>query len=134
MSTAEFEVRAVPTKPIAGQKTGTSGLRKKVKEFASEHYLENWVQSLFLALHELGHINESTPNATLVVGGDGRYYNREALQTIIKVTPHALIYSLIRFCFYYYLYFICERTRLVEPKLRRFHNLNYLLNIDLIET
>ncbi|ELR16875.1 Phosphoglucomutase, putative [Acanthamoeba castellanii str. Neff] len=86
MSTAEFEVRAVPTRPIAGQKTGTSGLRKKVKEFSSEHYLENWVQSLFLALHELGHINESTPNATLVVGGDGRYYNREALQTIIKIS------------------------------------------------
>ena len=40
-----------------------------------------------VALHELGHINESTPNATLVVGGDGRYYNREALQTIIKVHP-----------------------------------------------
>jgi phosphoglucomutase len=108
MSTAEFEVRAVPTKPIAGQKTGTSGLRKKVKEFASEHYLENWVQSLFLALHELGHINESTPNATLVVGGDGRYYNREALQTIIKVTPsHTDLFFITILLFYLFLFSIC---------------------------
>jgi phosphoglucomutase len=86
MSDAGFAVRAVPTRPIAGQKTGTSGLRKKVKEFASEHYLENWVQSLFLALHELGHIKPDDFSATLVVGGDGRYYNLQALQTIIKIS------------------------------------------------
>ena len=45
-----MEVNTVKTHPIAGQKTGTSGLRKKVKEFQSEHYLNNWLQSLFNAL------------------------------------------------------------------------------------
>lgn len=82
-----LEVHTVATKPIAGQKTGTSGLRKKVTEFASEHYLENWVQSLFLALHELGHLRPDQTDATLVVGGDGRYYNRQALHKIIQVYP-----------------------------------------------
>ena len=45
-----MEVETVQTSPIAGQKTGTSGLRKKVKEFQSENYLANWLQSLFTAL------------------------------------------------------------------------------------
>lgn len=43
-------IKEVSTKPIEGQKTGTSGLRKKTKLFASENYLANWVQSLFTAL------------------------------------------------------------------------------------
>jgi phosphoglucomutase len=43
-------VKEVATKPIEGQKTGTSGLRKKTKEFMSEHYLANWVQALFTTL------------------------------------------------------------------------------------
>lgn len=82
---SSFQVSSVATKPFAGQKMGTSGLRKKVTEFATEHYLENWAQSLFLALHELGHLRPGQPDVTLVVGGDGRYYNRQALQKIFQV-------------------------------------------------
>mmetsp|Transcript_31213 Transcript_31213/g.120135 ORF Transcript_31213/g.120135 Transcript_31213/m.120135 type:complete len:83 (+) Transcript_31213:102-350(+) len=48
-----FVVKTVETKPIEGQKTGTSGLRKKTKLFMSENYLANWVQSLFNSLDDL---------------------------------------------------------------------------------
>ena len=50
MAAAGVSVKEVPTTPIEGQKTGTSGLRKKAKEFSSGNYLANWVQSLFNAL------------------------------------------------------------------------------------
>lgn len=72
----------VKTKPIAGQKPGTSGLRKKTKEFMSENYLENFVQSAFNAVKKSG-INVS--EGSLLIGGDGRYFNKEATQTIIKM-------------------------------------------------
>ena len=66
------------TRPFSGQKPGTSGLRKKVAEFQQPGYLENFVQSIF---------NTIAPcfGKTLVVGGDGRFYNREAIQIIIKM-------------------------------------------------
>lgn len=72
-------VKEVATKPIDGQKTGTSGLRKKTKEFMSEHYLANWVQSLFSAL------GGEVQGKTLALGGDGRYFSKEAAQIIIKL-------------------------------------------------
>lgn len=74
-----MQVREVATAPIAGQKTGTSGLRKKVREFQQPHYLENWIQALFLAL------GDSAQGAELVLGGDGRYHNSTAVQTIIRM-------------------------------------------------
>jgi phosphoglucomutase len=68
-----------PTTPIPGQKTGTSGLRKKTKEFAAGTYLANWVQSLFDSLGP-----DTIKGAALGLGGDGRYFNSAAAQTIIK--------------------------------------------------
>eukprot|EP00250_Pteridium_aquilinum_P007980 c17579_g1_i1 orf=112-2004(+) len=75
-----FQVTAVPTKPIEGQKTGTSGLRKKVKVFKQNNYLGNWIQALFDSLPP-----EDYKDGTLVLGGDGRYFNKEASQIIIKI-------------------------------------------------
>jgi len=73
-----MEIKTVNTTPFDDQRPGTSGLRKKVKVFQQPHYLENFVQSIFNAL-------EGYQGQTLVVGGDGRYYNREALQIIVKM-------------------------------------------------
>lgn len=70
--------KTVPTVPFEGQKPGTSGLRKKVAEFQQPHYLENFVQSIFDTL-------EGRQGATLVLGGDGRYHNRTAIQTILRM-------------------------------------------------
>jgi len=72
----------VASAPIAGQKPGTSGLRKKVKEFMTEHYLNNFVQSTFDAVKATG---TDVSKGSLVIGGDGRYFNPEAIQTIIKM-------------------------------------------------
>lgn len=76
----ELKIKSVPTKPVEGQKTGTSGLRKKVKVFQEENYLANWIQALFNSLPP-----EDFKDGLLVLGGDGRYFNREASQIIIKV-------------------------------------------------
>jgi phosphoglucomutase len=73
-----MNARIVPTQPFADQKPGTSGLRKKVPVFQQPHYLENFVQSIFDSL-------EGYQGQTLVVGGDGRYYNRQAIQIILKM-------------------------------------------------
>ncbi|XP_026380222.1 phosphoglucomutase, chloroplastic-like [Papaver somniferum] len=75
-----IKIDSVPTKPIEGQKTGTSGLRKKVKVFMQENYLANWIQALFNSLPP-----EDFKNGVLVLGGDGRYFNKEAAQIIIKI-------------------------------------------------
>jgi phosphoglucomutase len=76
-------MKTVPTTPFTDQRPGTSGLRKKTRVFMTPGYLENFVQSVFDALKELG--VEDFGAETLVVGGDGRYYNREATQTIIRM-------------------------------------------------
>jgi phosphoglucomutase len=71
-------IRTVETKPYPDQKPGTSGLRKKVSVFQQPHYVENFVQSIFDSL-------EGFAGKMLIVGGDGRYYNREAIQKVIKI-------------------------------------------------
>jgi len=78
----KFRNQVVFTVPFNDQKPGTSGLRKKVNVFQQTHYLENFVQSIFDALFNEGHPPQG---AVLTVGGDGRYYNRHAIQVIIKM-------------------------------------------------
>ncbi|MGB5454708.1 MAG: alpha-D-glucose phosphate-specific phosphoglucomutase [Gammaproteobacteria bacterium] len=73
-----MKILTIETTPFDGQRPGTSGLRKKVKDFQIPHYLANFVQSIFNVL-------EDRQGQTLVIGGDGRYYNREALQIILKM-------------------------------------------------
>jgi phosphoglucomutase len=73
-----MQIRTVATTPFPDQKPGTSGLRKRVPVFQQAHYLENFVQSIFDTIG-------TPPGSTLVLGGDGRYYNREAIQVILKM-------------------------------------------------
>ena len=72
----------LPSQPFGDQQPGTSGLRKKVTVFQQPGYLENFVQALFDQLHGPG---QSAAGQTLVLGGDGRYYNRVALQTLLRM-------------------------------------------------
>ncbi|WP_062733048.1 alpha-D-glucose phosphate-specific phosphoglucomutase [Sphingobium abikonense] len=71
-------IQTVTTTPFTDQKPGTSGLRKKVRVFAQPHYAENFIQSVFDSL-------EGFEGETLVVGGDGRYLNREVIQSVLKM-------------------------------------------------
>ena len=70
----------VKTSPIDGQKPGTSGLRKKTKTFMEKNYLQNFVQATLDALPM-----NLRRNGTIVVSGDGRYYNKEAIQILVKM-------------------------------------------------
>ncbi|HSG61209.1 MAG TPA: alpha-D-glucose phosphate-specific phosphoglucomutase [Pseudomonadales bacterium] len=71
-------INVVATQAFDNQRPGTSGLRKKVVEFQRPHYLENFVQATFNAIGDCR-------GKTLVVGGDGRYYNRHAVQVIVRM-------------------------------------------------
>jgi phosphoglucomutase len=73
-----MSVRVLPTTPFDDQKPGTSGLRKKVPVFQTPRYVENFVQAIFDTV-------EGRRGATLVLGGDGRFFNREVVQTTLKI-------------------------------------------------
>jgi len=73
-----LKIQPVRTQPYFDQKPGTSGLRKKVSEFKQTDYLQNFVQSIFNCLPDL-------VGSTLVLGGDGRFFNREAIQIILRM-------------------------------------------------
>ena len=73
-----MNIKIVPTTPFEGQRPGTSGLRKKVTVFEQPRYLENFVQSVFNAIG-------GVKGLTFILGGDGRYYNKIAIQKIMKM-------------------------------------------------
>ncbi|KAK6041901.1 phosphoglucomutase/phosphomannomutase, alpha/beta/alpha domain I [Cooperia oncophora] len=75
------KVEIVQTKPFQGQKPGTSGLRKRVPEFQQQHYTENFIQCVLD-----GGLGSKKKGATLVVGGDGRFLCKEAVNVIIKIS------------------------------------------------
>ncbi|MGD9385485.1 MAG: alpha-D-glucose phosphate-specific phosphoglucomutase [Thioalkalispiraceae bacterium] len=73
-----MNIKTITTHPFDDQKPGTSGLRKKVRTFQQPHYLENFIQAIFNALPDEQKLG-------LLIGGDGRYYNNEAIQIIYKM-------------------------------------------------
>jgi phosphoglucomutase len=73
-----MNLQTISTQPFSDQKPGTSGLRKSVPDFQKPHYLENFIQAIFDSL-------DTCDGKTLVLGGDGRYYNRTAIQIILKM-------------------------------------------------
>jgi len=73
-----MQIESLSTTPYTDQKPGTSGLRKKVTVFQQANYLENFVQSIFNSI-------TGFQGSSLVLGGDGRYFNRQAIQIIIKI-------------------------------------------------
>ncbi len=73
-----MNISTITTQAFSDQRPGTSGLRKKVRQFQAPHYLENFVQSIFDTQTDL-------KGGILVLGGDGRYYNRQAIQIILRM-------------------------------------------------
>lgn len=70
--------QTIKTTPFTDQKPGTSGLRKSVKQFKKQDYLQNFIQAIFNTL-------DGIVGSTLILGGDGRYFNREAIQIILRM-------------------------------------------------
>jgi phosphoglucomutase len=79
----------IATKAYQDQKPGTSGLRKRVTHFQQPHYTENFIQAILSA------IPTGAMGSTLVVGGDGRYYSKDAIQVIIQIAAANKVAKLI---------------------------------------
>lgn len=75
-------IRAISTRPFSDQLPGTSGLRKKTRFFQQPHYIENFVQSIFDSVREGADYSKEI----LAIGGDGRFYNKPAIQIIVRIT------------------------------------------------
>jgi phosphoglucomutase len=73
-----MEICTLKTTPYTDQRPGTSGLRKSVKTFQQRNYIENFIQSIF-------DVRQNNRGKTIVLGGDGRYLNREAIQIILRI-------------------------------------------------
>ena len=71
-------VTTIAATPIDGQKPGTSGLRKKTRVFMQPHYLENYIQAVWNGIGGVA-------GKTLVLGGDGRYFNDRAAQVVLRM-------------------------------------------------
>ena len=85
--------------PFLDQKPGTSGLRKSTLKFQEEHYLEIFIEAIFRSFKDL-------EGSTLVVGGDGRYGNLEAIK---KIVQYALLIKLIKLLFLKMVYYLLPR-------------------------
>ena len=77
-----MERLTIATRPIDGQKPGTSGLRKKTRVFMGPHYLENFIQAIWAGIG-------GAEGKTFVLGGDGRYFNDRAAQVILRMAAAA---------------------------------------------
>ena len=84
-----MEALKVATTPFAGQKPGTSGLRKKVTEFTQPNYMENFIQCTLSA------VGNTLEGSTLVVGGDGRYGVPQAVDLIIKMAAANKVWTIL---------------------------------------
>ena len=84
------KVKEVATKAFTDQKMGTSGLRKKVKVFETENYTENFIQSVFN-----GYKPEDYKGKSLIIAGDGRFYNNVVIQKAIKISAAHLVSKII---------------------------------------
>ena len=77
-----MDFQTINTTPYLDQKPGTAGLRKKTKVYMQDNYTANFVQSIFDVVKERGLVLE---NSSFVIGGDGRFYYKQALQIIAKI-------------------------------------------------
>ena len=84
------KILKVESKPFTDQKMGTSGLRKKVKVFQTQHYTENFIQAVFN-----GYKPSDYEGKSLIIAGDGRFYNDVVIQTTIKIAAAHLVGKVI---------------------------------------
>ena len=89
-SSKTVKILKVESKPFTDQKMGTSGLRKKVKVFQTQHYTENFIQAVFN-----GYKPSDYEGKTLIIAGDGRFYNDVVIQTTIKIAAAHLVGKVI---------------------------------------